>query len=194
MDEMDSFKVVNFPINLISGVGKLPSDYFHLVGDPYYYHATEGRRRVDLITSLEHGSREMDYLSKATALYPTCFMAYSADYGDMSLYVTPSTCTPIYVDYLREVNTPYLDYYVNDTTLGITYMAEGVTVSIPLGCTYRDGTHGMANILSITKNFEFHEHDIPQLIAQLLQVIGISLPDELLIQVGSTNEVKVERE
>ena len=119
MDEMDSFKKVNVPINLdTNGIGILPSDYYHLVGDPYYMHPTFGRRRVDLITSLEHGQREMDYLTKASITYPTTFMAYGATSEDMSLYVTPTTCTPIYIDYLRKVTTPFLDYYV-DTNLNI---------------------------------------------------------------------------
>jgi hypothetical protein len=192
MDEMDSLKVPNYPITLVNGIGVLPSDYFHLVGDPYYIHSTYGRRRIDLITSLEHGQREMDYLTKASVTYPTCFMAYGATSEDMSLYVTPTTCTPIYIDYLKRTQTPYLDYYVNNLTMEITYMAEGATVAIPLGCTARDGTPGIANVTSLTKNFDFHEHDIPQIINMLLQSVGISMPDEMLVQISGVNEPKIE--
>jgi hypothetical protein len=194
MDEMDSFKKVNIAINLdINGVGVLPSDYYHLVGDPYYLHATYGRRRVDLITSLEHGQREMDYLTKASVTYPTAFMAYGATSEDMSLYVTPTTCTPIYIDYLRKVTTPFLDWYANDTTLEVTYMAEGATVAIPLGCTSRSGKAGMENVVSLTKNFEWHEHDIPQVINLLLGAVGIAMPDEGLVQVAEADEPKIEK-
>jgi hypothetical protein len=194
MDEMDSFKVVNYPINLdANGIGVIPSDYFHLVGDPFYIHATYGRRRVDLITSLEHGQREMDFLTKGTVKYPTCFMAYGATSEDMSVYVTPTTCTPIYIDYLRTVNTPFLDYYVNDTTLELTYMAEGATVAVPLGSTARNGTAGAANVVSQTKDFEWHEHDVPSIVNMVLEAIGISLPDELLIQVSNVDEPKIEK-
>lgn len=194
MDEMDSLKLVNIPIPLDSnGVGILPSNYFHLVGDPYYYHATAGRRRIDLITSLEHGMREMDYLTKASVLYPTCFMGYGATSADMSVYVTPSTCTPIYIDYLREVVTPFLDYYVNDLTMEITYMAEGATVTIPLGCTSRSGVSGIASVASLTKNFEWHEHDVPFIVNCMLEAVGISLPDELLIGVSNNDEPKIEK-
>jgi hypothetical protein len=193
MDEMDSFKKVNVPINLdTNGIGILPSDYYHLVGDPYYMHPTFGRRRVDLITSLEHGQREMDYLTKASITYPTTFMAYGATSEDMSLYVTPTTCTPIYIDYLRKVTTPFLDYYV-DTNLNIIYMAEGATVAIPLGSTSRSGVSGMANVVSLTKNFEWHEHDIPQIINLLLGTVGIALPDEGLVQIAEADEPKIER-
>jgi hypothetical protein len=194
IDEMDSFKIVDYPINLIGGVGLLPSNYFHLAGDPWYNHATAGRRKIDLITTLEHGSRELDYLTKASTLYPTAFMGYSAASGDMALHVTPTTCTPVYISYLRQTVDPFLDYYVNNLTLEVTYMAEGATVAIPLGCTARDGTPGMANVVSLTKNWEWHPHDVPQILAQLLQALGISLPDELLLQTGSVNEVKVEKE
>ncbi len=195
MDELGSLKIIDFPINLdVNGVGVLPTNYFHLAGDPWYNHTTEGRRKIDLITTLEHGQREMDYLTKATLLYPTCYMGYSSDSGDMAINVTPKTCTPIYLSYLRQTVDPYLDYYVNDGTMQLTYMAQGVTVTIPLGCTSRSGVAGPSNVVSLTKDFEWHPHDEPQILAQILQAVGISLPDELLIQVGSTNEVKVEKE
>ena len=195
MDEMDSFKVVNYPIILDgNGIGILPTNYFHLVGDPWYLHTTAGRRKIDLVTSLEFNNREMDYFTKSTLLYPTCFMGYGATSEDMSLYVNPSACSPIYVTYLRKVNTPFLDYYVNPTTLEIIYMDETTTpVAIPDGYVARDGTIGPANVTSLTKNFEFHEHDIPQIENLLAGAVGISLPDEMLVQVAETDEPKIEK-
>jgi len=194
MDEMDSFKVVEWPIPLtVGGKGTLPTNYFHLVGDPYYTHPTAGRRKVDLITSLEHGNREMDYLTKATALYPTCFMGAASSAEDMSIHVTPTNLGTVYVDYLRQVNTPYLDYYVNNTTLEVTYMAEGATVSIPLGCTSRSGVSGVANVVSLTKNFEWHDHDTPAIINLFLETIGISLPDEMLVKVSNVDLPIIEK-
>ena len=195
IDELGSLKINNLTINLTAlGVGKLPDDYFHTAGDPWYTHATAGRRKIDLITTLEHGNRELDYLTKATELYPTCYMAYDSTNDDMSIYVTPSTCTPIYLTYLRQTVDPYLDYYIKDDTLEVFYLTQGQAFPLPLGYTYRDGTVGPSNITSLTVDFEWHPHDEPQILAQLLQAIGICLPDELLVQVGSTNEVKVEQE
>jgi hypothetical protein len=195
MDEMDSLKVVGYPIVLdANGKGILPSNYFHLVGDPYYTHATEGRRKIDLITSLEHGSREMDYFTKASLLYPTCFMGAASSSEDMSLHITPITIGTIYIDYLREVNTPYLDYYVNNLTLDITYMDEGVTVAIPLGCTSRSGVSGVSNVVSLTKNFEWHDHDTPAIINELMKEVGIELPDEMLVNTSYKDAPIIERQ
>jgi len=196
MDEMDSFKVVSYSIALDgNGIGSLPSNYYHLVGDPWYIHATLGRRKVDLITSLEHGNREMDYLTKASVIYPTCFMGYGATSEDMSVYVNPSTCTPIYIDYLRKVDTPFLDYYMNDTTLEITYLdiAPAGNIAIGAGYTARNGTVGPANLTSTTVNFEWHEHDLPQIVNLLLEAVGISLPDELLVQVSNNDLPIIEK-
>jgi hypothetical protein len=192
MDEMDSRKVPNYPINLVNGIGILPSDYFHLVGDPYYIHPTLGRRRIDLITSLENGQREMDYYTKASASYPTCFMAYGATSDDMSLYVNPTTCTPIYIDYLKKPIVPFLDYYT-DANLNVIYMAEGVTVTIPLGSQARNRVTGINSVVSLTKNFDFHEHDIPAIVNNLLESVGVSLPDEMLVQVSAVNDPKIEK-
>jgi len=201
MDELGSLKIVDYQIALNgSGVGALPANYFHLAGDPWYTHPTAGRRKIDLITSLEYGQRELDYLTKASALYPTCYVGYDAVSGDMALYVTPVTCTPIYISYLRQTVDPYLDYYINNTTLEVTYMATAVNVNLPAGCTapaisgIRGETSGPAAVASQTINFDWHPHDEPQVIAQLLQAVGISLPDELILQTGTTNEIKVERE
>ena len=195
MDELGSLKIPDYQISLdANGVGSLPANYFHTAGDPWYVHPTSGRRKIDLVTTLEFGSREMDFCTKASALYPTAYMAYSATSDDMAIHVAPTTCTPIYLSYLRQTADPFLDYYLNDTTLEVTYMAEGATVAVPLGCTSRSGVAGASNVTSLTVDWEWHPHDEPQILAQLLQAIGIALPDELLVQVGSVNEVKVEKE
>jgi hypothetical protein len=194
MDETGSFKIVNYAINLdVNGVGVLPSNYFHLVGEPKYIHSTYGRRKIELITSLENDNREMDYYTKGSALYPTAYMGYSLSANDMALYVTPATCTPIYISYLRKVNTPFLDYYVNDTTLELTYMAEGATVAMPLGCTSRTGIVGPANITSQTVNMEFHDHDFPQVINLLIEAVGISLPDNDLVSISNNDLPIIEK-
>jgi hypothetical protein len=142
---------------------------------------------------LEFGNRELDYYSKSTALYPTCFLAFGATSDDMSVYVSPASCTPIYVDYLRKVAVPYLDYYVNETTLDITYMAQGASVTIPTGCVARDGTVAGAAATSLTQNWEWHDHDIPQIVNLILEVVGVQLPDELLIQDSAKNLPIIEK-
>ena len=199
MDEMDSFKITDYAINLdANGIGQLPTNYYHLVGDPYYYHPTTGeRRKIELVTSLEYGNREMDYLSKPTALYPLVFMGYGATSDDMSLYARPKTdmgSKTIYIDYIRSVNTPFLDYYTDDTTFEITYMAEGATVTVPLGSTSRSGLAGSVAVVSQTKNFEWHEHDIPQTINLFLGLIGIQLSSQDLQQISATYEPVIEKE
>ena len=187
MDELGSFKVVAHQIDLTSGVGALPANYYHLVGEPYYNHLIKGKRKIDLITSLEHNNREMDYLTKASLLYPTAFMGYGATSDDMSIYVDPTTIEVIYIDYLRKVNTPLLDYYIDDTTFEITYLDEAEGVTIPAGCTGRLGQVPGSNYTAATLNFEWHEHDIPSLLNLLLETVGIQLQDQGLVQVSNTD-------
>jgi hypothetical protein len=193
IDEMDSFKIIGSTIALTSGIGTLPADYFHLVGNPYYTHNTAGRRQIDLITSLEHGARELDYLTKASLLYPTAVMGYGATSADMSIHVTPTTITSVFIDYLREVSTPHLDWYTNDTTLEVTFTAEGVGVTIPAGCTGAHGEAAGTNLTSGTVNFEWHEHDFPQILNLLLEAVGISLPDQGLVQVSNVDLPIIEK-
>jgi hypothetical protein len=193
MTEMDSFKIANLKIDLdTNGIGVLPDNYYIIVGDPWYIHPTAGRRRIDLISSLEHDQREMDYLTKASDLYPTAYLAVDSIVNDMALFIDPPICTPVYINYLRSVSTPFLDYYI-DTNMNVIYMAQGDTVRIPLGSTYRDGTPGIATIVSQTVDFEWHPHDYPVLVNLLLEAVGVALPDELLMQVSAIDDPKLEK-
>jgi hypothetical protein len=88
--------------------------------------------------------------------------------------------------------TPYLDYYVDDVTFNVEYMAEGATVNVPAGSTYRDGTAGGGvGIVSQTKDWEWGDEDLSLIIAKLMTAMGIQLPDEILIQAGTMNEQKI---
>jgi hypothetical protein len=121
-------------------------------------------------------------------------MGYSANGNDMAIVVSPAACTPIYISYLRQTVDPFLDYYVNDSTLQLTYMAQGATVAMPLGCTSRSGVVGPANIVSLTKDFEWHSHDVPSIINELIKALGISLPDELLLNTSLQQAPIIEAE
>lgn len=205
MAEMDSFKIVKWPINLDSnGIGTLPDDFYLVVGDPYYYlstaineHPIGERRKVELVTSLEFGNREMDYDSRSTSLYPLAFLGYATTSGDMGLYCNPvadMASKTIYLDYIRRLATPFLDYYVNDTTFEVTYMAQGATVTVPLGSTSRSGLAGSVAVVSQTQNFEFHPHDVPQLINLFLGLIGLQLSSQDLQQASMAYENIIEKE
>lgn len=195
IDRLDAFKVVGETIALTGGIGDLPADYKHLVGNPYYDHDTSGTRQIDLVTSSEHRAREMDYMTKGSLLYPTAFLKEGVS-SDKAIAVTPNTITSIYIDYLRELTVPYLDYYVDDTTLQITYLEEDPAAqSIPSGVTLADGTAGpVANYVSLTKNFEWTEADRPQIINLCLEAAGVQLPDQVLLEVSNKNEPKYERQ
>jgi hypothetical protein len=70
-------------------------------------------------------------------------------------------------------------------------MATGATVSVPAGSTYRDGTAGGgAGIVSQTINWEWSDSDLSMILAMFAQMIGLALPDPLLIQAGNTDEQK----
>jgi len=101
--------------------------------------------------------------------------------------------SPIYIDYLKTPQTPFLDYYVSDTLLTYTYLNEGDTASIPLGYTYRTGTAGGAavSVSSYTKDLDWDDEDMDLIMAKLMQVLGIQIPDEVILQGGVMNEAKI---
>jgi len=196
-DCLGTFKVFNEDITLVadaqntSAVGTLPTDYYHVIGRPKTISGST-IRWVDVVTAQEHARRQNDYLTQATAINPTCQIGGQDANDNKQIRVYPYTTNLIYLDYLREPVTPYLDYYVNNTTLVTTYMDSGDTVSVPAGSTYRDGTAGGGlGIPSLTQDWEWSDDELPLIIAKFLQLLGIAYPDELLLQAGMANENKI---
>jgi hypothetical protein len=196
-DTMGYFKKFNAIIALVANatntasVGSLPDDYYHVIGRPKTISGSTVRW-VDIVTAQEHAKRSEDYLTQPTLIHPTCQIGGVNITDDMQINVYPSTITTIYLDYLRIPVTPFLDYYVNDTTLIEFYMAEDATVNVPALSTYRDGTAGGGvGIVSQTKNWEYNAEDLAFIIAKFLTILGIQLPDEILIQAGTMNEQKI---
>jgi len=189
-ETMSGFKVLGESIPIVAGVGTLPTRYYHMVGMPRYVDTGGTSRYLDLVSSMEHAKREMDYLTKATLTYPTCRLGIANTAADMTIYVTPTTINPIFLDYIRTPDIPLLDYYLDDTTLTYTFMTAGVVTAVPAGSTAMNGTVGPANVASTTVNFEWNDEDMPLIINLFLQFLGIQLPDPILYEGGTTQETK----
>jgi hypothetical protein len=191
---MGTFKVLNHAIALGGAACSLPADVYDIIGKPRISDAGGVTRRCDLVTQLELDERTDDYLTQPSETYP-CYVLGELDVTDnLILHVYPITIAGnIYIDYLRVANTPYLDYYMNDATFGRTYLAEGaVNVNVPSGYTYRDKTTGGVAVFvnSQTVNWEYSDSELPLILSIFCQLIGITLPDAGLIQVGNVEEQK----
>jgi len=197
-DTLGWFKVLNYSIDLTlsSGVmtGTMPENYYYIIGKPRILDGT-ALRGVDRVTSLEDAVREEDYLTKATVTYPTCRVASVNSLNQLQIKVRPSTVTKIWIDYLKTPTVPFLDYYINNTTLVKTFLPMTSTAqSLPLGCTYRSGTAGgtAVTVTSLTKDLDFDDGDIPLLLSKLVQRVGAILPDEGLVTTGMADELKTQ--
>ena len=188
---MGAFRVMADSIPIVAGIGTLPADYYAMSGSPYYTDAGGTVRYLDLVSDAEYAWRQQDYLTQASLTYPVYRLGTASSAGDMQIYVTPATgITPIVIDYIRVPNVPFLDYYVNDTTLLYTWMGEGVVVAVPSGSTARDETAGAANVASLTVNWEFENEDLPLIINLFLKYMGINLPSPELFEGGTVLEDK----
>ena len=198
-DTLGLFKVFEYGIDLTANannteaVGTLPANYYHIIGLPRTISGTPGTvSPVDVVTAQEHSIRINDYLTQPTVTYPMCQIGGVTGAGVMQIRAYPYVIAKIYIDYLREPNTPYLDFYVNDTTLNYTYMLTGATVTVPLGSTYRDETPGVTVQASQTINWEYDEEDLSLIIAKFMSIIGIQLESEILVQAGQLTEAKAQ--
>jgi hypothetical protein len=191
IDVMGGFKVINHEIALASGVGSLPSNYYQLIGKPRTVDSGSVTRRVDLVSSLEMDDRLDDYLTQPTTTYPCASLGGEDGSGNKQIRLQPTTITTLWIDYLKTPDVPFLDYYTSDSTLVNTFMSEGATVSVPAGSTYRDGTAGGgAGIVSQTVNWQWSDSELPLIVSMYCQLIGIAIPDPLLIEAGNLDEQK----
>jgi len=189
--ETGFLKVSNWPLTLQAGVTALPSNYYRMMGDPYYTDSGGTRRNIDVVTSMERSYREVDYLTKSTLTHPTAVIGSSSTAGLLQVRVMPTTIASIYVNYLRMSNVPFLDYYMDNATLQPTYMIEGETVSMAAAYTYRDGTVGVK--ASTTVDWEWGADELPLIVAYFLEAIGAVIPDTLMREVGSYDKNDIEQ-
>lgn len=190
---MAGFKVLNQSVPLMSGVGSLPSNYYNIIGRPRTVDSGGVTRRVDMVSNLEIDQRSDDYLTQPTTTHPCAILGGLDGSGNTKITVSPSTITSVSIDYLKSAATPFLDYYVNDTTLVPTYMGASTTVLVPAGSTYRTGTAGGgAGIVSQTVNFEWGIEDVFLILSYFCSLIGLQMNDQLMIQEGNVNEVKAQ--
>lgn len=194
-DSLGWFKRHNFLINLTNGSGALPSDYYRLIGKPRILDDDGIYRKVDLVTTYEQACRDDDFLTQSTVLHPTATIGAVQPSFAIHLMVNPTTITKAWVDYMKTLDTPYLDYYVNNTTYNVTYLAEtSVLQAIPAGSTYRDGTIGAVNVTSLTKNLIWDNGDLSLIITKLISRVAKQLPDELLLQTSVAEQIKSEQQ
>lgn len=196
IDSLGWYKVYNYGIALTAGVGTIPADYERIIGKPRALVGTD-YVNADLVTEFEHGSRQEDYLTQATLVHPTCRIGGVSATDELQIRVTPTTVTQINIDYLKALVTPYLDWYVNDTTEVVTFLDESVVAqAIPAGCTYRDGTPGGVGVTvaSLTRDFRWHENDLSLLLTKLVNRAAKQLPDPLLLQTSNAEQAKSESE
>lgn len=187
-----AFKKLDQALTVTAGVASLPSDFYQMIGEPYYTDSGSVVRNIDIVTSLEHSRRERDYLTKSTLKHPTCVIGSMDASDNLQLRVYPTSITSIYIDYIREPNTPFLDYYINDSTLDYTFLTEGQqSVVVASGYTYRTGGTGTYN--SATVDWEFDEDELPLIIAYFTQMMGITLPDQLLIESGVLDKQQIDQ-
>jgi hypothetical protein len=190
---MGFLKVLDYPLTLTSGIASLPTNYFRLSGDPYYYDSDGIMRPIDVRTSMEHSYHERDYLTKASLKYPACVIGSqdSSTPKQLQIRVYPTTITTIYINYVRDTTSPFQDYYIDGTNLQPVYMTAGQqNVSIVSPNEYRDGTTGTKN--SLTVDWEWDIHEKPWIVAYFLQALGATIPDELLLQVGKMDSAEIQ--
>jgi hypothetical protein len=165
--------------------GYAPTDFYWIVGKPLYNNSGSPQF-LDEVTSLELAERFNDYLTQPTVINPV-YQVVNDDTYPYAFLCYPSTLDTIYIDYYRKPNTPFLDYYVNTTTLITTYLTEGQDpYTVTTGSLYRTGAIG--TFTSITVDWEWEDTELPLILSFFLQELGIQLPDQLLLEAGIKEE------
>lgn len=192
-DTLGFLKVHNYSLALTAGVATLPSSYERLIGKPRILNGTT-YQKVDVVSTYEQACRDEDYLTQSTVTHPTATIGGVDGLGSLQIRVYPTTITNVWIDYLRMLTVPLLDYYTNDTTLVTTFLEPSTTYSLASGTTYRTGTAGGAgvSVASATVDLKWGESDISLIITKLINRLAKQLPDELLLQQSNMEQAKSE--
>ena len=190
-DDLGFLKQLKQTLALTVGIASLPSDYYRIIGEPYYTDGGGVRRNIDVVTSAESSAREGDYLTQSTVSYPTCVIGDQSDdaYKYLQIRVYPTSITSIFIDYLREPDTPFLDYYVTNANGTYTFLDVGDTPTVTSAQTYRDGTTGAQTSISV--DWEWSSSDLPLIKAFFLSELGVIIPDTLLIEAGLKDKMEI---
>lgn len=189
-ESLGFLKVPRYTFALSSGVGVFPTNYHRMISDPYYTDSGGVRRNIDVLSSMEYSYRESPYsLTKATVNYPTCVIGGQDSTGKLQLRVYPTTIASVFISYLREPNTPFLDYYITKSTLTTTFLTAGQNYTVTTAQQYRDGSTGAK--VSATVDWEWSEDDLPLIVAYFIEAMGGIMPDELMVQVGSKDKMEI---
>ena len=159
----------NLDISLLSNYAKLLQAYRYL--DPTYY-------PCDLVSQMEKGDRLTNSLTVPTAKNPIVSIEGS------NFVFLPATSSYVKVVYLKRPTDPFLDFYY-DQYRNIVYLAAGATHTLGTSEVYRDGTSS-GTVNSITVEFEWtDDDDIIAIAHNLLVKLGITIPNNLAIELGS---------
>ena len=163
------------------------------VGNITGYHRIIVPNTLDITLSQNFEVVYMPDLPSATFTAPT--FAYVRLPQRKRINVYPTTIPSVNVSYLIKPATPFLDYYVNDTTYVITYLDKRQKlVNFAAGNTYRDGTagDGIIDIDSITEDWQWDEDMLPQIVYMMLQKMGINLENMTVAQLATQLNAKEE--
>ena len=192
-EALKDLKIMGSAISLTTGAGNLPAGYERIIGKPYTISGSTFAE-VDEITELELPQRSSDELTQPTVAHPVCIIG-GVSGGSSRIQVYPNTIASVSINYLKLPVAPVLDFYINANGL-YTYLDEDATgITIPVGAVYSDGvTVNPSTVNSLTKNFEWHEHQTPIIISMILQKAGIILSDQTAIQYGIAKQTKSEQD
>jgi len=132
----------------------------------------------DLVSQMEKGDRLTNSLTVPTAKNPIVSIEGT------NFVFSPTTNSYVKVVYLKRPTDPFLDFYY-DQYRNLVYLAQGATYTLGISEVYRDGTSS-GTVTSQTVEFEWTEDDdIIAIAHNLLVKLGITIPNNLAIELGS---------
>jgi len=168
-------------ITFTSGAASIPTDYKHAISCRYDESGTD--RNIDIVTKLELSYRLASPIIKPTLRHPVLSI-------NTELNIYPTAITSAVLDYLRLPVEPFFDYYyANGTT--VTYMPPGTEHTATPTDPYRDGTTTGVKA-SISVELEYDDDDKIKIITTILGYYGLSIPDNLILQVSEAKKTKEE--
>jgi len=141
-------------------------------------------KHFDFVTPQEWTHYMGDAVMQATADYPLACII-----GD-EIYTLPSSITEVVFVYLRKPRTPIFDYYY-DAQYTVQYLTEDQTAyTLLTGEVGSAGQTAGTAVTSASKDLEWNDFDIVNIISLILEKVAISLSAPDIAQYAMSLEQK----
>ena len=172
---LEVFRVLAASVTVTTGVGSMPSTFFHLLGRPKW-----GAIPVAVLSDEQYNMKEDNAIMAPSSIRPACRIYYDSTNSVWkgTFYPAASFASQtVTIDYLKEPTQPILDYYI-DTDGAYVFLDAAETHTVVSGEVFPLATTQpsvSSTYTSTTAEMLWEDVDKENLLYNVLALAGITI-------------------